>query len=145
MATDSGESAKTKGQEPYGRALWPDQAKADVFAVVKKATAVVKVLGTDRAGKDDGKSPRTLDVYRRLAKGRAEVTAEGGNADGWRDSRQLAHHQGGRSPPSRGSVQRGPESGGQDARSRQSGRSGGDLSQIRKRLCGCEGDGAPFS
>lgn len=77
MATDSGVSSETKGQKPYGRALWPDQAKGDVFAVVRAATEIVKASGLIERGKNEGKSAQTLSVYSRLAKGRVEVTADG--------------------------------------------------------------------
>lgn len=98
MTTGSGESGETKGK-PYGRALWPDQAKADVFAVVKAATEIVKASGLNERGKDEGKSPQTLSVYRRLAKGRAEVTAEGVGtlmdgvtADSWHTTKAAVLH-----------------------------------------------------
>lgn len=99
MTAGSGESGSTKGREPYGRALWPAEAKADVFAVMREATAVVKSSGLIERGKDDGKSPRTLDVYRRLAKGRAEVTAKGVGklmagvtADSWHTTKAAVLH-----------------------------------------------------
>lgn len=98
MTTVSGESGETKGK-PYGRALWPEQAKADLFAVVRAATEIVRSSGLIDRGKDEGKSAQTLSVYRRLAKGRAEVTAEGVGklmagvtADSWHTTKAAVLH-----------------------------------------------------
>ena len=42
MTTGDRESRETDGK-PYGRALWPPETKAKLFAFVKETTAVVKV------------------------------------------------------------------------------------------------------
>lgn len=99
MTTGSGESGEIKGKQPYGRALWPEQAKADLFAVVKAATEIVRSSGLIDRGKDEGKSAQTLSVYRRLARGRADVTAEGVGtlmdgvtADSWHTTKAAVLH-----------------------------------------------------
>ena len=76
MTTGDRESRETDGK-PYGRALWPPETKAKLFAFVKETTAVVKVTTgiLERVG--SVKSDATIALYRRLSRSRVQVTAKG--------------------------------------------------------------------
>ena len=67
MTAGDRESRETEGK-PYGRALWPPETKAKLFAFVKETTAVVKATTgiLERVG--SVKSDATIALYRRLAK-----------------------------------------------------------------------------
>jgi len=76
MTAGDRESRETEGK-PYGRALWPPETKAKLFAFVKETTAVVKATTgiLERVG--SVKSDATIALYRRLARSRVQVTAKG--------------------------------------------------------------------
>lgn len=76
MTAGDRESRTTEGK-PYGRALWDPTTKAQLFAAVKRTTALVKETKgiLDRVG--SVKSDDTIALYRRLAENRVQVTAEG--------------------------------------------------------------------
>ena len=64
MTAGDRESRETEGK-PYGRALWPPETKAKLFAFVKETTAVVKATTgiLERVG--SVKSDATIALYRR--------------------------------------------------------------------------------
>lgn len=85
--------------DKYGRALWDDGMKSKLFDFIKQTTAQVKEAKLlDR--KADGKSERTLDLYRRLSATRVTVTKDGAGRlmDGvtsasWHTTRAAVLHQ----------------------------------------------------
>ena len=76
MTAGDRESRETEGK-PYGRALWPPETKAKLFAFVKETTAVVKATTGILEQVGSVKSDATIALYRRLARSRVQVTAKG--------------------------------------------------------------------
>ena len=103
MTAGDRESRETEGK-PYGRALWPPETKAKLFAFVKETTAVVKATTgiLERVG--SVKSDATIALYRRLAKPRSGHGEGRGASHGRRDGPELAHDSGGGALPARRRV-----------------------------------------
>ena len=123
---------QTEGK-PYGRALWPPETKAKLFAFVKETTAVVKATTgiLERVG--SVKSDATIALYRRLwpRSGHGEGR---GASHGRRDGPELAHDSGGGALPARRRVQAVARRHRSDARSGGGGRCGEEGAACRARL-----------
>lgn len=83
----------------YGRALWDEDEKTKLFDFIKKTTVLVQETRLLER-KAEGKSERTLDLYRRLSASRVSVTRdgvgslmEGVTSASWHTTRAAVLHQ----------------------------------------------------